>query len=639
MPYKGIDALNIGNILNHKEVTKHIPVYFKYQTTPKISYTYTRSVASKLFNYKDTIRDFNIHDHQLPTCSCSSSPYLYSPAGHVITGNLNIVDNLKLKDLLSKGPKYREAKSFNWKFNFKLVMDSVEDYARRWSRDEEAELDSLSEWIKAIRRLLKRKMFMACRHVNNKPKSVFNDHQVISNLADLHDHYVIVPADKAPNNVVFVCKTNYLSYLKKELDLDDSTSSITYQHTSFTKNEILANHRSVLSSLNVNTIDKDMNLPLLHWIPKLHKNPYKQRFIAGSSNCSTKALSKLLTSVLTTVKEGLQKYCDVVYSHSGINQMWILKNSKQLLENLQSQSSHINSIRTFDFSTLYTTIPHDKLKSRLCNIIRQAFRFKNGKKRYEYIVVGYNSTYFVKDHSNAKHKYTENDIVRMIDFLIDNIFVECGGEIFQQVIGIRMGTNCAPLLADLFLYSYEAEFIQTLIKSGKRQLAKSFNFTFRYIDDVLSLNNSKFSDYINDIYPEELDIKETTDNSTSSSFLDLLLEFDDNRLRVKIYDKRDDFDLNIVNYPFICGNIPHSPSYGVYISQLIRYARASTLYDDFVSRSSGLTSKLLRQGYKRLKLIDAFKKFYGRHNTLVDNYKTSVTTILSDLFLETLYRS
>ena len=138
--------------------------------------------------------------------------------------------------------------------------------------------------------------------------------------------------------------------------------------------------------------------------------------------------------------------------------MWILKNSKQLLENLQSQSSHINSIRTFDFSTLYTTIPHDKLKSRLCNIIRQAFRFKNGKKRYKYIVVGYNSTYFVKDHSNGKHKYTENDIIRMIDFLIDNIFVECGGEIFQQVIGIPMGTNCAPLLADLLLYSYEAEF-------------------------------------------------------------------------------------------------------------------------------------------------------------------------------------
>ena len=101
----------------------------------------------------------------------------------------------------------------------------------------------------------------------------------------------------------------------------------------------------------------------------------------------------------------------------------------------------------------------------------------------------------------------------MIDFLIDNIFVECGGVIFQQVIGIPMGTNCAPLLADLdlFLYSYEAEFIQTLIKSGKRHLAKSFCFTYRYIDDVLSINNAKFEDYINIIYPVELENKDTTD--------------------------------------------------------------------------------------------------------------------------------
>ena len=93
------------------------------------------------------------------------------------------------------------------------------------------------------------------------------------------------------------------------------------------------------------------------------------------------------------------------------------------------------------------------------------------------------------------------------------------------------------------------------------------------------------------------------------------------------------------NFPFLCGNIPQSPSYGVYISQLIRYARASTLYDDFLSRSCRLTSKLLRQGYERFKLISAFKKFYGRHKILVDRYKVSVTHIISDLFLETLYRS
>ena len=146
----------------------------------------------------------------------------------------------------------------------------------------------------------------------------------------------------------------------------------------------MVNHRSVLTSFGVNTQDENVDLPSLYWIPKLHKDPYKQRFIAGSAKCSTKPLSILLTSILTTVKDGLKKYCDVIYSRSGINQMWILKNSKELLENLNSNSlAPVHSIKTYDFSTLYTTIPHSKLKSRLTELIRNAFRFKNGKKRYE----------------------------------------------------------------------------------------------------------------------------------------------------------------------------------------------------------------------------------------------------------------
>ena len=392
-----------------------------------------------------------------------------------------------MRDLISKGPKYREPHSFSWKYNFKLIMDSVEEYARKWAKQEEVELDTLSEWVKSVKHHLKRRIYMVSRSVNTKPKSTLDDPFVSRYLEDLHDHFVIVPADKAPNNVVFICKAFYYSCLREELDdSDNRNASSTYQRTNLTKSEILINHRSVLSSFGVNTKDDDIDLPSLYWIPKLHKDPYKQRFIAGSSSCSPKPLSKLLTSILTAAKEGLKKYSDVIYSHSGINQIWILKNSKELLDNLQSHSlTSIHSIKTYDFSTLYTTIPHTKLKARLCELIKNAFKCKNGKKRYEYIVVGHNSTYFVKNTSNAKNKYTEDDIVRMLDFLIDNIFVECGGVIFQQVNGIPMGTNCAPLLADQFLYSYEAEFIQTLIKSGKRHLAKSFCFTFRYIDDVL----------------------------------------------------------------------------------------------------------------------------------------------------------
>ena len=88
--------------LNHRDDVKNIPSYFKCQTTPKISYTYSNSIASKKFNYKQSLRDFKLNEHasQPPLCSCSSSTYLYSPAGHIVTGNLNIVENLKFRDIL-----------------------------------------------------------------------------------------------------------------------------------------------------------------------------------------------------------------------------------------------------------------------------------------------------------------------------------------------------------------------------------------------------------------------------------------------------------------------------------------------------------------------------------------------------------
>ena len=141
----------------------------------------------------------------------------------------------------------------------------------------------------------------------------------------------------------------------------------------------------------------------------------------------------VFTKLLTHIKQGLQKYCETAYSRSGVNQMWILKNSKELLEHLKSPNfNNTTSIKSFDFSTLYTTIPHDKLKSRLASIIRNSFMFKNGNRRYKYLVLGHEESYFVKEHSDSKHKYSE-DIIKMLD----NIFVVFAGKVFQQIVGIQ----------------------------------------------------------------------------------------------------------------------------------------------------------------------------------------------------------
>ena len=193
------------------------------------------------------------------------------------------------------------------------------------------------------------------------------------------------------------------------------------------------------------------------------------------------------------------------------------------------------------------------------------------------------------------------DIIKMLEFLVDNIFVVFAGKVFQQIVGIPMGTNCAPLLADIFLYSYEAEFIQSLLSAGKKRLASQFNFTYRYIDDVLSINNPDFENYLGQMYPLELEVKDTTESNTSASYLDLLLSIGmDGQLRTSLYDKRDDFNFHITNFPFLSSNIPSSPAYGVFISQLIRYTRACSSYEFFILRAMRLSNKLLRQGYVKV---------------------------------------
>ena len=139
-----------------------------------------------------------------------------------------------------------------------------------------------------------------------------------------------------------------------------------------------------------------------------------------------------------------------------------------------------------------------------------------------------------------------------------------------------MGMNCAPLLADLFLYSYESEFLDSLVRSGHRRLARSFNFCYRYIDDLIVFNNKKFIDYVRDTYPSEVNVEKANWLDNQANYLDLTFIIgNNNRLYTKLNDKRDDFNFYIVNFPFLSSNIPSGPSYDVYISQLIRYANAA----------------------------------------------------------------
>ena len=208
-----------------------------------------------------------------------------------------------------------------------------------------------------------------------------------------------------------------------------------------------------------------------------------------------------------------------------------------------------------------------------------------------------------------------------IDFLLDNIYVRFGSSVFRQVIGIPMGTNSAPLLADLFLHTFECDF---MVKTMKHDITKASQFsnTFRYIDDLLSINNVDFGNYISAIYPPELQLTDTSTSSTEVCYLDTHIKTGDTTIpfRISIYDKRDDFTFRIVNFPHMDSNIPANPAYGVYISQLVRYARICTSKVDFMNRLRGLSLRLRQQGFLTNLLQRTFTKFFHRHGLIVVKY-------------------
>ena len=124
-----------------------------------------------------------------------------------------------------------------------------------------------------------------------------------------------------------------------------------------------------------------------------------------------------------------------------------------------------------------------------------------------------------------------------------------------------MGTNCAPLVADLFLYCYERDFMDSLNHDNQADVIEAFNSTSRYLDDLLNIDNPYFEGMVNQIYPPELQLNKANISDTEAPFLDLHLSVANGFVSFKIYDKRDDFDFDIVNFPFLDGDVPRRASF------------------------------------------------------------------------------
>ena len=184
---------------------------------------------------------------------------------------------------------------------------------------------------------------------------------------------------------------------------------------------------------------------------------------------------------------------------------------------------------------------------------------------------------------------------------------------FRQCIGIPMGTNCAPDVANLFLYHYEHKYIDHLTQTNETDIAQALANMFRYQDDMIVFNDHNyFEEHWREIYPEEMVLEKTSSNNRCT-FLDLAIYLELNRLTYKSYDKRNDFNFDIINYPDLNSNIPRNPSYGVFISQLVRFSDVNNKRVDFLNDLQILEHKLVKQNFNPAVLQAKFCEFYGNN--------------------------
>ena len=423
----------------------------------------------------------------------------------------------------------------------------MNDFGNRWCKREGVEDNALKEWKRNIFTIVDKRIKFYSQNTNllpPKPKSSFR--HLKQGIQEFHRKYVLVPADKAANNVVVVCRLHYVNTLKQELD-----GTRAYLETDTDEMSVVNAHLNDLPvKFSVCVNEGQDKLPTMYWLPKLHKRPYKARFIANSSSCTTSELSKLLTSCLTAITSHVIRYCETVYETSNKNWFRSIQNSGEVLSKLKCRGFRATSLSTYDFSTLYTTLPHNLIKEKLLDLIE--WTFKRALKNYGslYLACNDRKAFFTSSDQSRYTLWSCQNVCDALSYLLDNIYIRFGTKLYRQIVGIPMGTNCAPLVADLFLYCYERDFMDSLNHDNQADVIEAFNSTSRYLDDLLNIDNPYFEGMVNQIYPPELQLNKANISDTEAPFLDLHLSVANGFVSSKIYDKRDDFDFDIVNFPF-----------------------------------------------------------------------------------------
>lgn len=637
--------INLRRILEAKEIRDLFPDAFPEVVIAK---RLTNPISCRVLNYSKTSR--NLRQQKGRACRCRQlfDKKFRTLDNCVYTGDLGCVKDVTLRSILSHGLRFRtNVKPQPLLAVSAALSEFISQMCKRLNKDKREFMRWKASVIAEVKKRLPARITGSGVSWTGKAQNY---------LSFLQQHLVLVPTDKASNNITFVCRRLYVSILKHELDREDGAYEVV---TDESVDDIVLRHKNFLKRFSLEAGSKS-GLGYLYWLPKMHKPKAAQRFIAGLANCSTTTCSKYLAKALNATLRILREKDDAALSETGVRRFFVVPGYEEVAEFISRwPRTDLESDRRLyvgDFSTMYTTIQHADLIKRVHLAIDEAFEWKanriqEGASSNDVCLStrGDSCTWVIKKGRKREHFASDNLVVtcltlkEMVTFIVYNTYVVNGKICRKQVIGIPMGTNCAPPLANLYLYSYESGFIDRLVKAKGMNAAHKFHMTFRLIDDVLSVDNRLWTSYasrtaeevdadgVGGIYPSALTLNDESISSQEVCFLGMRITCNGQVLCSDVYDKRKDFPFKVIRYPHMNSVLPEYIPYGVYIGQLHRCFRICSDFKSFLREAVEISQTLERQGCVPTKLRRCFNNFISR--VPIRRWKVTITH-LKKLFVQ-----
>jgi hypothetical protein len=606
-----MQRMGIRRVFKDPEIAKLLPEgVVKFGDDLLICNKLVQPIGSTIFNFSGVARSLSHETDKKKACNCHTLfPSCALRDGHVFTGDLDHIP-AQLRKLFEYGPQFREGEGLQKSI---AGLDfSLAGLVGEVALASNLERSNFEVWSKAV--LQKCTSFLSSR-VEPHP-AILGKARVKSKLSWLQRHLVFVPTDKASNNIGSICKNYYVARLKAELQ----SGTGVYEICTDTPEVILKRISDELKRLELKALEK---WAYLYMMPKLHKDG--ARFIAGGRQCVTTEASKILTGLLKAVLATLRTEDDVLIRTKGYKRCFVVDGYEEValaLKAIRVIDPVLGDILSGDFKTMYTTLPHDDLIKRVSALVDIAYNYEKSTRKVSrnlFLVGNSNNEFSWRRAQNTSYEpgslvYSMEDVKFLIHFIVSNTFVMNGAVLRRQILGIPMGTNCAPLLANLYLLSYERDHMDGVWAVDQAK-ARNMRSCFRLIDDLLTVNCPGAETFLSDVYPKELTLERTNARNDEACFLGMKLNLiaGESKLHLDVFDKRKEFPFRIRNYPHMDSVIPKSQAYGVFTGQLHRFHRICTAWKDFVKWAVDVASYMsTERGYSKAVLGDKFERFCNR---------------------------